>query len=635
MISRDLSRSNSGDFVQGQILLNITTRISSAMNNSPTTISRIPASFSRGIMLDNGVNSSTSDHFGPLPPGWERRQDHLNRVYYVDHNTRTTTWNRPTAKVNVNENQNRHAEFLMAMGRTLPSQAWGDEITARGSRRGTRDVNLRTDNETQPGTGPLPHNWEVRYTSEGRPYYVDHNTRTTTWVDPRRTQQVHVDLNGHPNSPRNLQNLRHSVTHLGPLPSGWEMRLTNKGKVYFVDHNTRTTTWEDPRLPSNADKNAPKYKRDFRNKLVALSASIRKEPGTTNITVRRENIFEDAFTIIGGLQPRDLKKKLMIKFHGEEGLDFGGVSREFFFLLSHAMFNPFYGLFEYSAHDTYTLQINPHSNINPEHLDYFKFIGRVIGMAIFHQRFLDAFFVTSFYKMLLKMEVGLDDLESVDADYYRSLVWMMNNDITDVIESTFSVEDERFGKVETVDIVPKGSDIPVTEDNKVDYVKLVAEWRIKRRVQEQFDALLSGLHQVISEEQLEIFSAHELELLIGGISEIDLVDMKSNTLYKNYAADDEVITWFWQCLESFDNEKRAKLLQFATGTSRVPVNGFRDLMGSDGPRKFCIEKAGNPDQLPKAHTCFNRIDLPPYRSYEQLVQKITYAIEETIGFDIE
>jgi hypothetical protein len=98
---------------------------------------------------------------------------------------------------------------------------------------------------------------------------------------------------------------------------------------------------------------------------------------------------------------------------------------EFFFLLSHEMFNPFYCLFEYSAHDNYTLQINPHSGINPEHLNYFKFIGRVVGLAVFHRRFLDAFFVVSFYKMILKIPVKLADMEAIDADFYRSLVWML------------------------------------------------------------------------------------------------------------------------------------------------------------------------------------------------------------------
>lgn len=100
-------------------------------------------------------------------------------------------------------------------------------------------------------------------------------------------------------------------------------------------------------------------------------------------------------------------------------------SREWFFLLSHEIFNPSYGLFEYSAHDNYTLQINPNSGINPDHLSYFKFIGRTLGLAIFHRRFLDAYFVPSFYKMILGKHMTLDDLQSVDVDLHRSLNWML------------------------------------------------------------------------------------------------------------------------------------------------------------------------------------------------------------------
>lgn len=102
------------------------------------------------------------------------------------------------------------------------------------------------------------------------------------------------------------------------------------------------------------------------------------------------------------------------------------LSSEFFFLLSHEMFNPFYCLFEYSATDNYTLQINPASGVNPEHLNYFKFIGRCLGLAIFHRRFVDAYFITSFYKMILAKKITLSDLESVDAELYRGMTWILS-----------------------------------------------------------------------------------------------------------------------------------------------------------------------------------------------------------------
>lgn len=383
------------------------------------------------------------------------------------------------------------------------------------------------------------------------------------------------------------------------------MRLTNTARVYFVDHNTKTTTWDDPRLPSSLDQNVPQYKRDFRRKLIYFRSqpAMRILSGQCHIKVRRSHIFEDSFAEITRQSATDLKKRLMIKFDGEDGLDYGGLSREFFFLLSHEMFNPFYCLFEYSAHDNYTLQINPHSGINPEHLNYFKFIGRVVGLAIFHRRFLDAFFIGALYKMILGKSVVLADMEGVDADFHRSLQWMLDNDISGgILEQTFSTEDERFGVMTVEDLIPGGRDIDVTNENKKEYVDLMVKWRIEKRIAEQFQAFKDGFHELIPQDLVNVFDERELELLIGGIAEIDVDDWKKHTDYRGYTESDEVIQFFWQTIRSWDGEQKSRLLQFATGTSRIPVNGFKDLQGSDGPRRFTIEKAGEINNLPKAHT---------------------------------
>ncbi|TXT05323.1 uncharacterized protein COLE_06643 [Cutaneotrichosporon oleaginosum] len=583
---------------------------------------------------------SRSDQLGPLPPGWERRIDHLGRQYYVDHNTRTTTWNRPSTDQN-NNNSSRIADDNAARQRHNNRLLADDILDAQPGTGGSHTPNSQTQQvpsipvtqQTAPGSGPLPAGWEQRFTPEGRPYFVDHNTRTTTWVDPRRQQLLRVIAPG--NTGMTVQ--PQTVSQLGPLPSGWEMRLTSTARVYFVDHNTKTTTWDDPRLPSSLDQNVPQYKRDFRRKLIYFRSqpALRSNTGQCHIKVSRENIFEGSYTEIMRQSPNDLKKRLMIKFEGEDGLDYGGLSREFFFLLSHEMFNPFYCLFEYSAHDNYTLQINPNSGVNPEHLNYFKFIGRVVGLGIFHRRFLDAYFIVSFYKMILKKKITLADLESVDAGLFRGLTWMLENDITDVIEDTFSITEEHFGEVVTIDLKEGGREIDVTEENKKDYVDLVTEYRISRRVKEQFEAFMSGFNELIPQELINVFDERELELLIGGMSEIDVDDWQKHTDYRGYNPSDEVVEWFWKIVRSWPAERKSRLLQFTTGTSRIPVNGFKDLQGSDGPRRFTIEKAGEVTQLPKSHTCFNRIDLPAYKSYDALEQKLTLAVEETVGFGQE
>ncbi|KAI1008144.1 E3 ubiquitin-protein ligase [Podosphaera aphanis] len=594
-----------------------------------------------------GTFSSFEDAQGRLPPGWERREDNLGRTYYVDHNTRSTSWNRPnpggtTDTQRSERDANTQVERQRHQNRTLPEERAGAHspnnaahTPASGGVSPSNAATMLATGATTAGTGELPPLWEQRHTPEGRPYFVDHNTRTTTWVDPRRQQYIRMYGGNNPSSNGGIQ--QQPVSQLGPLPSGWEMRLTNTARVYFVDHNTKTTTWDDPRLPSSLDQNVPQYKRDFRRKLIYFRSqpALRILSGQCHVKIRRSHIFEDSYAEIMRQSATDLKKRLMIKFEGEDGLDYGGLSREFFFLLSHEMFNPFYCLFEYSAHDNYTLQINPHSGINPEHLNYFKFIGRVVGLAIFHRRFLDAFFIGALYKMMLSKAVSLSDMEGVDADFHRSLQWMLDNPIEGILEQTFSTEDERFGQMTIEDLKPGGRDIEVTDANKKEYVDMMVKWRIQKRIDEQFQAFIAGFHELIPAELVNVFDERELELLIGGIAEIDVEDWKKHTDYRGYTESDEVIKFFWQTIRSWDGEQKSRLLQFATGTSRIPVNGFKDLQGSDGPRRFTIEKAGEINNLPKSHTCFNRLDLPPYKSLETLQSKLTMAVEETMGFGQE
>ncbi|KAK2065510.1 HECT-domain-containing protein [Colletotrichum caudatum] len=701
MLTRDLKKSTDNLVVHGKLIINLSTNLTtparagqasssrpslvppaqgssmsalsapaadarpgSAMgvpNGGPATGSQVNLPHRPASMTSNGPTPAANggpaparqpstlspfeDAQGRLPAGWERREDNLGRTYYVDHNTRTTSWNRPTVAGAVEQRNDREAatqvERQRHQNRTLPEDRTGANSPtlqaqqAAAAAQSASNSTMMHTGATSPGTGELPPGWEQRWTPEGRPYFVDHNTRTTTWVDPRRQQYIRM-YGGQNNQNGTIQ--QQPVSQLGPLPSGWEMRLTNTARVYFVDHNTKTTTWDDPRLPSSLDQNVPQYKRDFRRKLIYFRSqpAMRILSGQCHIKVRRSHIFEDSFAEITRQSATDLKKRLMIKFDGEDGLDYGGLSREFFFLLSHEMFNPFYCLFEYSAHDNYTLQINPHSGINPEHLNYFKFIGRVVGLAIFHRRFLDAFFIGALYKMILGKPVVLADMEGVDADFHRSLQWMLDNDISGgILEQTFSTEDERFGVMTVEDLIPGGRDIDVTNENKKEYVDLMVKWRIEKRIAEQFQAFKDGFHELIPQDLVNVFDERELELLIGGIAEIDVDDWKKHTDYRGYTESDEVIQFFWQTIRSWDGEQKSRLLQFATGTSRIPVNGFKDLQGSDGPRRFTIEKAGEINNLPKAHTCFNRLDLPPYKSLEMLQQKLTIAVEETMGFGQE
>ncbi|EGD73425.1 hypothetical protein PTSG_12263 [Salpingoeca rosetta] len=450
---------------------------------------------------------------------------------------------------------------------------------------------------------------------------------------------------------------------LGEFPLGWEQRFTATGVVYYVDHINRTTTFEDPRLAVQErrrqealthEAQLPRYKRDLRRKLLKLRhlfAYIRQKDATrygevvdgqhrvkpVDICVSRDNIFEDSFRIIMRMTPPQLRARLNIAFFGEDALDYGGVAREWFFLLSKQMLNPYYGLFQYSSSDAQLLEISPNSSINPDHLSYFKFIGRVLGLAVCHGHYVDGAFVMSLYKLLLGKDVGLSDMEVVDETFFNSLRWMLKNNITGVLFNTFEDEFEAFGMLETVELKPGGSSIPVTEENKREYVQLIVHHRLLRGIEEQVQALREGFNDIVPPAWLEMFDERELELILCGLGNIDVKDWADNAEYRHCDSSHQVVKWFWQIVESFDAEMRARVLQFVTGTSRVPVTGFRDLRGSQGPKKFTIEivPSASCTSLPKAHTCFNRIDLPLYQTFDDMETKLLQAVENSIGFGIE
>ena len=324
-----------------------------------------------------------------------------------------------------------------------------------------------------------------------------------------------------------------------------------------------------------------KYKTKY-SKFLQNINTLKSKSNKLELKVRRKAIIEDSFNLIGNMnkaQVNKLKNNLWIIFDGEQGLDYGGLSREWFYILSKEIFNPKYGLFYYSSTNTYNLQINPNSGLcHVDHLDYFKFIGRIVGMAIFHKMLVSGFFIRPFYTMMLGKPITLEDMEFVDADYFKSLVWIRDND-PEILCLTFQVDDEVFGEQVTKELIKGGGDIQVTERNKTEYIDKMTEWRFISRIKNQMSSFMEGFYDVIPKGSIDCFDEKELELLLGGIESIDVKDWRKNTEYKNYLPNNRIIIWFWRLVLSFCDEKRSRLLQFVTGTSRVPMNGFAVSIG--------------------------------------------------------
>ncbi|KAI9885251.1 MAG: hypothetical protein M1823_002956 [Watsoniomyces obsoletus] len=371
----------------------------------------------------------------------------------------------------------------------------------------------------------------------------------------------------------------------------------------------------------------------FNRRLHTRLTETRHTQTPLQVSVRRDHVFLDSFKALYFKSGDEMKYgKLSVRFHGEEGVDAGGVTREWFQVLSRQMFNPDYALFTPVAADRTTFHPNRLSAVNPEHFMFFKFVGRIIGKALYEGRVLDCHFSRAVYKRILGKPVSVKDMETLDLDYYKSLIWMLENDITDIITETFSVETEAFGETQIIDLKENGRHIPVTEQNKQEYVRLVVEYRLTGSVQEQLEHFLLGFHDIVPAPLIAIFNEQELELLISGLPDIDVDDWKNNTEYHNYTPSSPQIQWFWRAVRSFDKEERAKLLQFVTGTSKVPLNGFKELEGMNGFSRFNIHRDyGSKERLPSSHTCFNQLDLPEYDSYESLRSHVYTAM--TAGSD--
>ncbi|CAG5101275.1 Similar to Smurf: E3 ubiquitin-protein ligase Smurf1 (Drosophila melanogaster) [Cotesia congregata] len=667
---------------------------SNVQSDSPPHIQRNQETWNDGTPSRTPSRDSSTQNTPRNTPTQNQNQNARNQTPPSAGRDRRTSRNSDeNANANANVNEMRQTQQGQVYFYHVPSGAstWHDP-------RIPRDLPA---NELATELGPLPSGWEMRQTPSGRVYYVDHNNRTTQFTDPRLSAQIiNSLLKKHTNS--NNGGTAVNVTS-GSNPSGNTSnaivtpRTNDVGTESTASTTTTTTTTNTNTTPSavsvanttNTNQQTqvqsnrticnstlvnnnsftvestpiniipqtisdlpkelmesellPKYKRDLVAKLKCLRAelnALQPQSGHCRLEVSRNEIFEESYRIIMKMRPKDMRKRLMVKFRGEEGLDYGGVAREWLYLLSHEMLNPQYGLFQYSRDDNYTLQINPDSGINPEHLSYFHFAGRIIGIAVFHGHHIDGGFTMPFYKMLLNKGITLSDIEGVDPELHRSLTWMLENSIDGVLDASFSVEHSSFGVLRNHELKPGGKDITVTEENKREYVRLYVNYRFMRGIEQQFLALQKGFHELIPPQLLRPFDERELELVIGGLGSIDINDWKVNTRLKHCNPDTPVVKWFWQIVESYGEEMRARLLQFVTGSSRVPLQGFKALQGSTGaagPRLFTIHAVDAPSEnLPKAHTCFNRIDIPQsYPSYQKMLDKLTQAVEETCGFAVE
>ena len=404
---------------------------------------------------------------------------------------------------------------------------------------------------------------------------------------------------------------------------------------------------QDPRLIEGSFKLLLKCTRliDFDNKRAVYRNRILQQNEErrhytqrfARICVRREFVLDDSYHQLRLRSPEELRGRLTVQFQGEEGIDAGGLMREWYYILAREIFDQNKALL-ISADGGLTFQPNPNSGVNPEHLSYFKFIGRIVAKALYDGQLLDAHFTRSFYKHILGVPITYEDIEAIDPQYFKNLAFILEHDLKEIgmDHLTFSVEaDEQqrelFGntKDQVIDLIPNGRDVPVTEDRKREYVNLVAEHRMTTSIKPQISTFLEGFDELITRDVISIFNEKELELLISGLPTIDLDDLRANTEYNGYESHAPVIQWFWEIVNEMNKEDVARFLMFCTGTTKVPLDGFKALEGVTGPQRFQVHKAfGKNDRLPTAHTCYNQLDMIEYPDKETLKKRLYTAILE-------
>ncbi|ETW04710.1 hypothetical protein H310_03865 [Aphanomyces invadans] len=371
----------------------------------------------------------------------------------------------------------------------------------------------------------------------------------------------------------------------------------------------------------------------------------RYEDGHIQFVVRRDHLIADSMEQTLKCPASRFWERLRIFFENEPGLDAGGLIREWYELLCDQLFSDEMGLFVATKGSNLAYWINPKAVLRPNYQQEFEFVGRLIGKALIEGFNMKMSLALPLIKHMLEVPISFSDLEFLDDELYRNCKWLKSNNQAELLSLDFTVQG--LTNFEVIELVPGGASINVTDDNKAEYLDLLLKFHMFGSIASPLAAFLKGFYDIVPLFLISVFDYQEFDLLLSGMPDIDTNDWRMYSeirwikLETPSVAETAVVDWFWSVVAKFSPEERARLLQFATGTSRVPVQGFKALTSTDGRvRRFTIQMVnrGPPPTglMPKGHTCFNRIDLPLYTNKAELAKYLTLVINmEITGFWLE
>lgn len=400
--------------------------------------------------------------------------------------------------------------------------------------------------------------------------------------------------------------------------------------------------------------------------VLGLTESACVSPQSTLITVHRCRIVEDGYRQLALLPPQALKGVIRVRFINEQGLDEAGIDqdgvfKEFLEETIKRVFDPSLNLFRATSEER--LYPSPTSYMQDNHLQLFEFVGRMLGKAVYEGIVVDVPFASFFLSQLLGQQhqalySSMDELPSLDRELYRSLTFVKHHqgDVQD-LDLTFSVDEDCLGRLVTHELVPGGKAIPVTNENKINYIHLMAHFRMHTQIKDQTAAFFRGFRSLINPDWLALFSTPELQRLISGDNvPLDLRDLRRHThYYGGFHDSHRVVCWLWDILDKdFSDEERRLFLKFVTSCSKPPLLGFAhleppfsircvevgddedtgDTIGSVIRGFFTIRKKDPQNRLPTSSTCFNLLKLPNYQKKSTLRDKLRYAVSSNTGFEL-
>lgn len=385
------------------------------------------------------------------------------------------------------------------------------------------------------------------------------------------------------------------------------------------------------------------------------------------ITIHRSRIVEDGYQQLNSVPSQALKGIIRVRFINEQGLDEAGIDqhgvfKEFLEDTIKHVFDPGLNLFRITSEQR--LYPSPTSYIHENHLSLFEFVGKMLGKAVYEGIVVDVPFASFFLSQVLGQQQSalyssIDELPSLDPELYKSLTYLKHYDDGDIsqLDLTFSVDEDCMGEIVTHELLHGGKAIPVTKETRINYIHLMAHFRMHTQIHEQTAAFIRGFRSIINLDWLSMFSTPEFQRIISGDNTpIDLEDLRKHTKYfGGFHPNHRVICWLWDILQNdfLPNEHRL-FLKFVTSCSKPPLLGFAhleppfsircvevsddqdtgDTLGSVLRGFFSIGRKDPVSRLPTSSTCFNLLKLPNYQRKNTLKEKLRYAIYSNTGFEL-